>query len=1272
MSRWIRSAGILVVVSLFVLSAGISTSAWWLTRHSTKIEQWLSTQTGMQIRMDSLRWQWHGIAPSLQVNAMRIDSGDRGSVYLNQLELRFSWLRSIANWSLSLERLIILEPRAIIKVEDIRQNLPKWSSASSSDPVFFGLWNEIYPFLRVVGGIDIQDFRLDIQAGDQIVSLPPLHVTWRTSSENHVLKIFADPSVVNSDPVILSAFQFYGPLSDPFQWRSELDAQVRDWPMPDPSWQEGIIPKPWALSFNVDGVFSGSDGNLDMPVCLLNLPDSTGGSLSLKAHISIAWGEKGMQLEIEHMTAQDESRQQEILSGASFSLSSKGSRLMEVEHLNLGGLTMIATSIPALSAFIGRALMQVSPVGSIDGLRVFDSPGPGFEAEGLIREVGWSAEGDIPSVQGLNGHFQWSDNEGILTPDDTPVRIHTEAWHDNPFPLSRVTGSLHLLKHQYGWRVEGRDLYIITDDFEFAGDFATYSDVQRHWWLELEVSGHGGMETREVLESLPDRVFSSELMSWLHQSLKGGEVTGVHATMHGLLKDFPYRDHPNRFLIEGEWRNGALAYASSWPELEHVNARLVFRGPSIRVNAQQSGMAGLNVTSLSANIADVENNPTIHIRGQLSGQHENIFGLLHQLPPIGSQMPRWMDTIKAQGFTQTQLDLILPIDDMDRYRLKGNTDWRDVSLDDPDHGISLRDINGHILFTDESLSAQNISGRWYEKPFYLQIQSQYGKKKFLMDIDGEGTVDLVDVQDRLPGELQSLIGGRFQWRGHMRLDQSQSEQLKIKWQVDSPLFDAVVDLPPPFGKKEAQRRFLHLGGEWSVLQPFQWVQASYGQGQNKITAISSLQPSDGRWTVSGVKLGFGEVPLSRPEPVDGLQIYGKIHALNLDAYLPWMFLWMEPHRGQAEPNVTQWIKPLGIDLFLDQTTIAGLTAKDLHFQFDGSNNIAVNRFHGGSIEGQTFYTDSRVPIQVDFERVQLDFSVPNSDQKLEPQFKKIPTGLRPIVIAIENLSVNQWQGRNLRLRLYPEEQGLRLWLTSFEIAMMQLHGNGWWLYDPQNEAAALSGTRSGFSLHAHGVQFAETLRQLDLIAALNASKSSVNLNTEWDGAPWDFKLGQAQGELELLLEDGQIYAVDPGGAGRILGILSLYALPRRLAMDFGDIFSDGMSFDRINGTLKLKGGRLTIQKARLIGTIANVMIQGYADLLQKHVDHTLYVHPQWGVGAAIATGAVGGVLMGAGIWVGSQFMQQVIKQELSIPYHVYGSWKNPKVERLNPTLIKIE
>ena len=58
------------------------------------------------------------------------------------------------------------------------------------------------------------------------------------------------------------------------------------------------------------------------------------------------------------------------------------------------------------------------------------------------------------------------------------------------------------------------------------------------------------------------------------------------------------------------------------------------------------------------------------------------------------------------------------------------------------------------------------------------------------------------------------------------------------------------------------------------------------------------------------------------------------------------------------------------------------------------------------------------------------------------------------------------------------------------------------------------------------------------------------------------------GSFNVNVETGQFLKADPGIA-KLLGVLSLQSLPRRLTLDFRDVFSEGFAFDFVRGDVSI-------------------------------------------------------------------------------------------------------
>jgi uncharacterized protein YhdP len=67
--------------------------------------------------------------------------------------------------------------------------------------------------------------------------------------------------------------------------------------------------------------------------------------------------------------------------------------------------------------------------------------------------------------------------------------------------------------------------------------------------------------------------------------------------------------------------------------------------------------------------------------------------------------------------------------------------------------------------------------------------------------------------------------------------------------------------------------------------------------------------------------------------------------------------------------------------------------------------------------------------------------------------------------------------------------------------------------------------------------------------------------------------------MEVRVTSGQFAQLEPG-VGRLLGVLSLQALPRRITLDFRDVFSEGFAFDRISGSIQMMAACCALKTSR--------------------------------------------------------------------------------------------
>jgi uncharacterized protein YhdP len=190
--------------------------------------------------------------------------------------------------------------------------------------------------------------------------------------------------------------------------------------------------------------------------------------------------------------------------------------------------------------------------------------------------------------------------------------------------------------------------------------------------------------------------------------------------------------------------------------------------------------------------------------------------------------------------------------------------------------------------------------------------------------------------------------------------------------------------------------------------------------------------------------------------------------------------------------------------------------------------------------------------------------------------------------------------------------------------------------------------------------------------AIKGAPTKIDGNVSWSGGPTDFDVASLAGRLTLATGAGQFTKVEPG-VGRLLGVLSLQALPRRISLDFRDVFSEGFAFDSIAGNVRMERGVLQSDGLRLTGPAAAVEIAGDVDLANETQRLRVRVQPSLssGVSAGAAVLFIANPLVGAAVGAGTLLAQKILNNPFdrlfSYRYTVSGSFADPVVTREGAT-----
>jgi uncharacterized protein YhdP len=193
------------------------------------------------------------------------------------------------------------------------------------------------------------------------------------------------------------------------------------------------------------------------------------------------------------------------------------------------------------------------------------------------------------------------------------------------------------------------------------------------------------------------------------------------------------------------------------------------------------------------------------------------------------------------------------------------------------------------------------------------------------------------------------------------------------------------------------------------------------------------------------------------------------------------------------------------------------------------------------------------------------------------------------------------------------------------------------------------------------------LERLGFGRVLRGGKGRLAGQLSWAGSPLTPQLPSLNGQFKLALDSGQFLPAGPG-VGRLLGVLSLQTLPRRLLLDFRDVFAEGFLFDNVSGDVSVKDGVARTNNLRMRGVQAAVLMEGAADIHRETQDLRVIVVPQIDAGTAALAYAAINPAVGLGAFVAQLFLRRPLMAASTREFHVYGNWDEPQVDRIERPL----
>lgn len=906
-----------------------------------------------------------------------------------------------------------------------------------------------------------------------------------------------------------------------------------------------------------------------------------------------------------------------------------------VADIPLAPVAELAHYLPLADALRQR-LRDLQPEGVVRSGHIAWSGGEiaprKYAVELEFRQVAFRPTPSLPGVRGVDGRLQASEGGGTLSLASMSGAFEFPAVFAEPIPFD-------YLNAEAGWHVEGGVTRVDVRSLSFtnphaAGNF--FGTYTRGGSGPGSVDITGSLvraDARQVWRYLP--VDLSHTRNWLRRALKSGQAVNATLRLRGPLERFPYPGgQGGEFEVRAQLEGITLEYAEGWPAIDGASGELLFAGERMQFSATAGRILGIDVSRTRAEIPGIggRHRERLIVRGEAAGPLEGFVRFIAE-SPVKTYLGRFSEGLEASGRGALRLALDLPLDHAAEAVVDG-----EMQIDASAFRVGRRlppftEASANVGFSQKGVQIRDGRARLFGSPLRFATTESTGEA---MTVALSGRMDVARARDGLNEPMLASLEGASDWRGTLNVRRNATRLL-----LESDLVGVASRLPAPLDKSADSRLPLRVdlreqaeGRELLALEL-------------DTRAAAQLLLREG--TVERGTVSFG-APASLPAG-SGIRLAGALDALNVAA-------WSAALRRETGSAVSA-VEPLplvsALDVRIGLLDVRGRQFHDLGLTGTHDGRIWRIAVDGREVKGVLSWAGQRDGrLEARFDKLQIPAPVSRAAVGPAPE----PAPERERLPAIDLVADRfAFEGMDLgRLELLADPAAASWTLRRMQISNPdgRLELSGRWTMSAQ--------PKTDLDVKFEAIDAGKLLARLGYPDSLRAGRGTLAGPVSWVGSPARLDLPTLSGRLKLDVRDGRFAQLEPG-VGRLLGVLSLQALPRRFAFDFRDVFSSGFSFEKITANVAIDRGVASTEDLLMEGPSARVYMAGKVNLAEENQDLRVRVLPQLSTGVAIA-GAMVNPAVGLAALIAQRVLGDPVERIAAVEYKVTGTWAEPHLERV--------
>ncbi|WP_108329995.1 YhdP family protein [Limnohabitans sp. 2KL-1] len=993
---------------------------------------------------------------------------------------------------------------------------------------------------------------------------------------------------------------------------------------------------------------------------------------------------------------------------------------LQADQLDLQALRELTLRWPAAQA-LHPALQTHEVAGRVSSLQMrwqgHGFPPEKYDLQASVQGLNWLPQAPVttalppsfspamPGVRGADLKVDMNEATGRLT---LQMDKGSALWF--PGVLSPAEVPVHSVQarlrweretHAQGthWRVPQWHLKLANADLqgEWHGQWQALPGGAGPGVLDLQGSITRADVTaahRYLPLSLPESV-----RHYVRDALVKGQYSDVKVKVQGNLSKLPFA-HPE----EGEFRfSGRLKDVSydmmpasfmskgavPWPRLQGLQGQLTFDrlGMKLTDATARTGDAsnGFVLSAPMTEIADMAHQPLLQVSAESRASAPQVLNLIRQ-SPLNAMLSGVLQEAQGTGPLQTRFKLNVPLLTPESTQVQGSVQFNGNDLRITSATPWLEKIQGTLQFHEGGFGVNKLQAQMLGGPVQIEgglraTGSHAGAAAASGTVAASGAEPAVlfHAQGRVSATALRAAREFFPIDGlAQHAGGSTAYSARLGWQQGQPdlslqstLEGLSLQLPAPLGKTTNSAMPLSIRiqpqGDPPGLQD--QIQVTLGDVA-RVHYVRDVSGATPRVLRGSLSLGVAGEKLPTLSET-GVTANVVMDRLSLDEWrdlVPALASSTSPGHPAAA-----WSAYLPTRIGLKANT---LTAEDrtLHQVVaggtrDGSQwqaNIDAQELSGYF----TFRPSLNNPPGQLFARLSRLNLPPSSAAEVETLLETPSAKLPALDIVVDELELRGKKLGRIEIEAIntdtpaPYSPNTAEWqLKKFNIQLPEgsLRSTGRWL--AAREGSPLRKTEMNFVLDVNDA--GALLTRLGTPDALRNGTGKLEGTVSWQGSPLSLHYPSMNGHFEVNMGKGQFLKAD-AGAAKLLGVLSLQALPRRLLLDFRDVFSDGFAFDSVHGDVTIVHGMASTRNLQIKGVNAVVQLDGSANLAQETQRLRAVILPVVDAGtASLLAGLALNPMVGLTTFLAQWLLQNPLSQASTQEFMIDGSWTDPRVTRID-------